>query len=143
MIHETCHSLVDAVANLPLGEGEGGSLNEGFADFFTAVYTNNPRLGEVAYLKGPFKRTVANNLKLSDKNGGLYHDSQILSGTLWDVEQALGAQKSLNLAMKILSRLGPSGDFSKVPDAVHQALTAGFADEDQKIVSEILAKRGW
>ncbi len=143
VIHESCHGLIDALARLPLGTGEGGSLNEGFADFFTTVFLNNPNLGEVAYMKGPYKRTVANNLKLSDKNGGLYHDSLILSGTFWEIRQALGEQKALNLAIKTLPRLGPNGNFDSVYPSVQYALSTGFVDADKKSINEILKNRGW
>ncbi len=143
VIHETCHGLIDALARLPLGTGEGGSLNEGFADFFTTVYLNNPNLGEVAYLKGPYKRTVQNDLKVSDKNGGLYHDSLILSGTFWEIRQKLGDQKTLNLAVKTLPRLGPNGNFDSLSTSVQYALVTGFMETDKIAVTDILKKRGW
>lgn len=143
VIHESCHGLIDALTRLPLGQGEGGSLNEGFADFLTTVYLNNPNLGEVAYMKGAYKRTVANDLTVSQKNGGLYHDSLILSGTFWEIRQALGDKKALNLAIKTLPRLGPNGNFQSVGPAVQYALSTGFVDADQKVITEIMKKRGW
>jgi len=143
VVHESCHGLIDALARLPLGTGEGGSLNEGFADFFTTVFLANPNLGEVAYLKGPYKRTVANDMKVSDKNGGLYHDSLILSGTFWEIRENLGDQKALDLAIKTLPRLGPNGVFSTVNSAIQYAMTTDFTEAEQTTINNILKKRGW
>lgn len=143
VFHEASHALVDTLAKLPLGQGEGGSLNEAFADFFTAVHFQNPNMAEVAYMKGPYKRTLANSKSMKDRNGGLYNDSQIVSGLFWDIKNTIGAEKSLELATKTLVRLGPSGNFLNFKAAVSDALNLGFADTEKKLVFELLQKRGF
>jgi len=143
VFHEASHALVDALAKLPLGQGEGGSLNEAFADFFTAVYFQNPNMAEVAYLKGPFKRTVANTKTMKDKTGGLYNDSLIVSGLFWDIKNSIGENKTLDLATKTLVRLGPSGNYSSLSAAVQYALQQGFSESEKKAVAELLLKRGF
>jgi Zn-dependent metalloprotease len=140
--HETCHSLVQALAQLPY-EGEGGSLNEGFSDFFTTAMFDNPKLAEASYMKGAFKRTVEVPYKLSDKNGALYHDSGILSGTFWQIRLKIGTDASLRLAVKTLSRIGPGGDFSSVRPAVEDALKEDFTATEIQTVQSVLGERGF
>src|SRR5690606_1502757 len=40
VMHEVSHVLIDELARLPF-QGEGGSINEGFADVFTTFYLNS------------------------------------------------------------------------------------------------------
>ena len=143
VIHEASHAVIEAIAHLPMGEGEGGSLNEGFADFFTTVYLNNPNLAEVAYIPGPYKRTVANNSVVSEKSNGLYHDSLILSGTFWEIKNSIGDDKAIALAVKTLARLGPNGNFQNLKSAVTSSLENGFSDDEKLKISKVLTKRGW
>jgi hypothetical protein len=140
--HEVGHALVQSLAQLPY-EGEGGSLNEGFADFFTAVMFDNPRMGESAYMKGPYKRTVEVSYTYQQKNGGLYHDSGILSGTFWDLKKALGSPTASRIAVKTLARLGPGGNFTNLRVAIEDSLAEGFSSEEIASVRTILSQRGW
>jgi len=143
VIHETGHALVQVLSNLPMGQGEGGSLNEAFADFFATSFLNNPNLGEVAFVKGPYSRTVDNQMKVSDKNGSLYHDSLIVSGTFYELQKKLGKSITLDLAVKTLERMGPNGNFSNFKQNVLLALQQGFTTEQTATVINILAQRGW
>jgi Zn-dependent metalloprotease len=143
VIHESVHALVDVVAGLPF-EGEGGSLNEGFADYFTAVQLNNPNMAEASYLKGPFRRSVVNSVTLNDKNGGLYHDSAIVSGTLWDLRERFGNIVGLRLASLTLNRLVPGSDFKDFGDSLHVVLESELGNAgDLQAGKEILRKRGF
>ncbi len=142
VIHESAHAVIDVLARLPF-EGEGGSLNEGFADFFTAMQLGNPRMGEVAYKKAPFRRTILNDLKLQDKNGGLYHDSGIASGTLWEISSAIGSKKSLELAMAVLNRLIPRSDLVDFGQTLKEVSDEKLTAEERQQVNQILEKRGF
>lgn len=142
VIHESIHALVDAVAHLPF-EGEGGSLNEAFADFFTTLQLDNPNLGEASYLKGPFKRSVANNYKLTDKNGGLYHDSGIASGTLWELRVKLGPDKAREIGILTLNRLVPSSDFNDFGQQLKAVLTQVLDQRELDLAMEIVRARGF
>ena len=139
--HETNHALIDAVAGLPF-EGEGGSINEAFADFFAASLLNNPKMGEVAYKKAPYKRTLDNTLKLSEKSGGLYHDSGIVSGLLWSIASAVGAEEGRNFAWQTLLRLNPGSDFNTLKLELDSVI-AKESPENQKKIKTILEDRGW
>lgn len=143
VVHESVHALVEAVARLPY-EGEGGSLNEAFADFFTALQLNNPNMGEASYLKGPFRRSVVNDFKLAEKNGGLYHDSGIISGTLWALSMRLGPEKGRELALLTLNRLVPNSDFKDFATKLNEVLPLVLSSsEELKAARMILKERGF
>jgi Zn-dependent metalloprotease len=142
VIHESVHALVDSIARLPY-EGEGGSLNEAFADFFTALQLDNPNMGEAAYLKGPYRRTLANDFKLADKTGGLYHDSGIVSGALWDLRKSLGQDKARQIALSTLNRLTPGSDLADFGVQVKEVLSLVLSIEEVGIAVAMLEKRGF
>lgn len=143
VVHESVHALVDSIAGLPF-EGEGGSLNEGFADFFTAAQLNNPNMGEASYLKGPFRRSVVTALALSDKNGGLYHDSGIVSGTLWDLKEQFGSQKGIRIAALTLARLVPGSDFKDFGQSLRLVIESELVNPAELQAGRaILQKRGF
>lgn len=139
--HESVHAVVEAVARLPY-ESEGGSLNEAMADYFTTTQFKNPNLGEASYKKAPYKRTVNNNLKLSEVNGGLYHDSGIVSGLLWNLRSELGEDITNNLAWGILLRMTPGSRFSNFKIELLDLLSKENP-EIQKKAHIILKDRGW
>ncbi|RME14816.1 MAG: hypothetical protein D6797_07990 [Bdellovibrio sp.] len=139
LCHEAAHAYIDAIAHLP-SEGEGGSLNEGFADFLAAAFTNSPYLGNVAYLKAPFKRNIQVPLTVQDMNGHLYHDSLIVSSTLWDIKKQIGTPKAVQLAFQTLAYLGPNGNFKSFIPAIERAMKELTNQND---VKEILRHKGW
>lgn len=141
VIHESAHAVIDVLAGLPY-EGEGGSLNEGFADYFTAMQLGSPRMGEVSYKKAPYRRTVLNTLSLDDRNGGLYHDSGIVSGTLWELSQQFGPAKGLDVAMSVLNRLVPGSDFADFGKTLKDVCLEKLSADEARMALVILGKRG-
>ncbi|MBS1970366.1 MAG: hypothetical protein JSU04_08660 [Bdellovibrionales bacterium] len=139
--HETMHAVIQAVAGLPY-EKQGGSLNEAFADFLTAVQLNNPRMGEASYKKAPFKRTVENDMQFAEVNGGLYHDSGIISGLLWALQKQLGKDQGLEIAWKTLLRLNYFSDFESFKKELLE-VSSKETPETQKIIRDEMKKRGW
>lgn len=142
VIHESAHSVIEAVARLPF-EGEGGSLNEGFADFFACVQLGHPFMGEQAYLKGPFKRSLTTVIKLDEKNGGLYHDSQILSGLLWQFYVDLGEKSSLKIASRLLVEMSPLSDFNELKSLLPKVLYDVLNPAEIRKALKILEARGF
>lgn len=141
--HEVAHAIIDSISGMGT-EGETASLNEAFADYLTATMWENPELGHTAFMKRPFTRTVNIRTKFAEKNGGLYHDSGILSGTFWDMELKIGAKKTQMLALKTIARLGAQPRFADVRPAIIDAMgAASFSIEDIKAVTTILDDRGW
>ncbi len=141
VIHEATHALVDELTQMPY-EDEAGSLNEAYADFFACGLLKSALLGDVAYKKGPYKRNLVNNLKLSDKNGAKYHDSGIVSGTLWEMRDKLGEEKTFKLAIQVLTRLHPQSDFADFKNNLLLNVQK-LSLEDQQKVESTLVTRGW
>lgn len=140
--HEVFHSLIESVSRLPF-EGEGGSLNEAFADFFTSQLLKKAPLGDSSFLQGPFKRSVDNSKKWTDKSGALYGDSLIISGLLWELSQKIGEDKILKVALRTLARLNPTSQFTDFNRECRAALKE-FLDEDEFTQAQnILAQRGF
>lgn len=140
--HETGHAIVEALTQLPY-ENEGGSINEGLSDFFAAAQLDNPNMAEVSYLKGPYRRTVANPMRWTEKTGGLYHDSAIISGMLWDLKKELGLDRALDLLLKTLVRVTPSTDFQDFQSKLYFVLRQELSGESRSKVAKILKDREW
>jgi Zn-dependent metalloprotease len=143
LIHESIHAVIDAYASLP-SEGEGGGYNEGFADLFTALILDNPKMGEASYLKGPFRRTLENQLKAySDFTPGVYQNGSILGGTFWDMKAILGNELTAKLAFRTLVRLGKGAKFDDFPSALADAGKGLITDDQARQVADIARARGW
>lgn len=141
--HEVAHAIVDSLSGMGT-EGESASINEAFADYLTASLWENPELGHTAFLRRPFTRTVNIKTHFSEKNGGLYHDSGILSGTFWDIEKVLGPLDTQKLALKTIVRLGSLPTFNDVRFAIDDAMaTMSLKSEAIQTVQGILDTRGW
>lgn len=142
VMHEAAHALVETLARLPF-QGEGGSLNEGFADFFTCAQLKSPLLADTAYKKKAYRRTVANSMKLADRNGGLYNDSLIVSGTLWEMREKLGEEKIVPFAVKLLSRQHPGSDLASFGQSLKDLSSETFKGEELTQLQSIITERGW
>lgn len=142
VIHETVHALVEAVANLPT-QGEGGSLNEAFADFFTCLQLRSPLLGDLAYRKAAYRRTLENNFSKHERTGGLYADSLIVSGLLWELRSLVGEDAVRDLAMDTLLMLHPGSHFDDFADKLKLTIQKNLFGEYQLEALKILQRRGW
>ncbi|MGZ3694270.1 MAG: hypothetical protein ACXWQO_08720 [Bdellovibrionota bacterium] len=143
LIHESIHAVIDAYAGLP-SEGEGGGFNEGFADLFTALILDNPRMGEASYLKGPYRRTLENRLiAYRDFAPGVYQNGQIVAGTFWDMKAALGNELTAKLAFRTLVRLGKGGKFDDFRAALTNAAQGLLSSDQARQVMASASARGW
>lgn len=136
VMHETAHAFVEALAGLPQG-----SLNEAFADFFTTSFLDHPLLGEVSYLKGPYTRSVDNQLTFKDKKETVYGDSQIVSGALWEIRKQIGVEKAELLALKTLIRLGPDTEFDKIGKNIKSVIQSDFTELEKAKILKVLELR--
>jgi hypothetical protein len=141
VIHESVHGVVEAVAQLPY-QGQGGSINEGFADFFATIQLADPRLGSASYRLAPYKRTVDNTTSWKDLDGGLYHDSGAVSGLFWAVKKQLGDGVAVRLAWDVLIHCHPETDFLSLKAQIQRSMAILPADS-QAVVNSIMAQRGW
>lgn len=140
--HEAFHAVIDGLARLPF-EKEGGSVNEAFADFYTCVALERPYLAEASYLKGPYKRSLEINRRLDEKNGGLYHDSLIISGLLWEIKEKLGQKKALSLATETLVKLNYYTEFNDFNQKLLAVIQEKLTGDDLQTMQAILKKRGF
>lgn len=142
VIHETSHAFVDAIIGLPF-EGEGGSINEALADFLTAMILDNPNMGEVSFLKGPYKRSLNTNKNLSEKNGLLYHDSLIVSGLLWDLKKVYNKKEIESFIVELMIRLNPSSNIDDVKIILNALIKQSEFSDKASIAEAVLRQRGW
>lgn len=143
LIHEGIHAVIDAYAGLP-SEGEGGSFNEGFADLFTALILDNPRMGEASYLKGPYRRTLEHNLQAyRDFNTGVYQNGSIVAATFWDMKAALGTELTAKLAFRTLVRLGKGARFDDFSAALASAADGLLGPDQARYALDTARNRGW
>lgn len=143
LIHESIHAVIDAYAGLP-SEGEGGGFNEGFADLFTALILDNPRIGEASYVPGPFRRTLENRLMAyKDFAPGVYQNGTIVGGTFWDMKSSLGNELTAKLAFRTLVRLGRGAAFDDFPSALANAADGLLTPEQKTIALHAATDRGW
>lgn len=140
--HEVFHSLVETLSHLPY-EGEGGSLNEAFADFFTSQLLGRPELGDSAFLQGPYKRSLVNEKKWSERNGALYGDSLIISGLMWSLGRQIPSEKMQLVALKTLSHLNPASQFVDFNREFRRALTQHLSPSELKIALRMMSERGF
>lgn len=141
VIHEVSHILNNLIARLPT-QGEGGSLNEAFADFFTASYLGSPLLGQYSFKQGA-RRNLEDVILFTSKNGSLYGDSQIVSGTLWQIRKELGPDLAQKLALRTLTRLGPSQALADFSNAISLASQDLLTEPQRQKVDAILKGRQW
>jgi len=137
VMHEAGHAVVAVIASLPY-QNEGGSINEGYADFLTCFQLKNPRLGEVAYKKAAYKREIATLVTMKEKNGGLYHDSAIVSSVLWKLREKLGEDRSLDIAVGTLKRLTPVSNLNDFAVELQKVVESQLQGADLKISQELL-----
>lgn len=140
VMHEVSHAVIERLARLPT-DGEGGSLNEGFADFFTSFALGTAHMGESSFKPGAYRRTVETVMKLSERNGGLYHDSAVVSGLFWSMKTIVSDDKIISLAVRTLNRLGPDADFNKFQESLVEQSQEIFQDEELAKVQQIFRER--
>lgn len=139
--HEYMHAVIDRVSGLG-HEGEPGSLNEAFADFFACHILNRPLLGESSYMLAPYKRNIGQVLKFDSKNGGLYHDSLIVSSLLWEIREKIGTEKAEKLAFEVLLQLHPLSDFDYFLKVIQLKAEEQLSKNELALFKEILKSRG-
>lgn len=93
VIHEYTHAVTYGLTQMG-SMGAAGAMNEAFSDYFAAVLTGDPVIGEyvVSPTGRPYMRTLVNDLQFpGDLTGESHDDSRIFSGALWKLRGALGA----------------------------------------------------
>jgi Zn-dependent metalloprotease len=107
--HEYTHAVVGKTAGLGhFGfdlygmSAEPGSMNEGYADYFSSTITNDPLVG--SYMSTD--RDLNNSLKCPDDVRGESHmDSRFFSAALWEIRKELGKEISDQIVFESMSTL--------------------------------------
>ncbi|MBN2373254.1 hypothetical protein JXL19_05675 [bacterium] len=105
--HECAHAVTDSIygqlEGLGKGIGDAGgyaalsrftefdAMHEAFSDYWACTINNDPQIAEGGFWIGhDYVRTLENGLNyLTNYGQELYQSSQILSGAMWDLRQAL------------------------------------------------------
>lgn len=153
--HEFGHGIVDVTASLEgfqtdrlYGVGyEPGALNEGMADYFSATFTDDPRLAD--YFAGGrgegSLRDLANDARCPDDLFGEVHqDGEIWGGALWSIREVIGADKADRLAFATLTMLSSLSTFDEAGQVLVDtaATLEGFTEEDRTTVQQVVTDRG-
>lgn len=117
--HEYTHRIVESVyttagACLQCAV-QNGSMNEGWADYFAASFTNVPNFGAGCFAG---RNIDTPDLRMPDNWVGTVHeDGVIFSGALWDTRTALGAVYVDGLALRAIKQ-APMGGFTEYLQAM-------------------------
>lgn len=157
--HEFGHAVVDSTIGL-VGEwhvdSQGampspGSMNEGLADYFSAIVTDDGVVGE--YVGGAFGRTAIRTIDNQDTcpagiGGEVHYDSTFFSGAMWEARKGLTVEQKALFDQAILEALqtAPSGDVSYA-DVAEQFVasveaTDGLGSEIANVLSQSFTDRG-
>jgi len=138
--HELGHVIVSQISGLAT-QGESGSLNEAFADYISASLNQTPLMGSFSYIPKPFKRNLEEVTTWDMAKGGLYFDSQIFSGILWEIRKAVSPQVANKIVLRTISRLSSYAKFNDFPQAVLLACHDLLTEEETTKIIQIFRKR--
>lgn len=108
-MHAVITSLVGKLNSLGIDKwginSDTGSLNEGWADYFAASFSNDSALGQYASSVNEYDeislRDINNNFSCpTNIIGEIHNDSQIWSGTLWEIRTNIKNKFSINKALE-------------------------------------------
>jgi hypothetical protein len=144
VVHEFGHSVVHAYAPGLLGKSWSlgdASLHEGYADFLSCIYFDNPLSAAALHLalwkegdagdylqkigfdsKHPGRACNSSHINPRDVDSDPHVTGMIASGALWDVRSQVGAVTGDKLALSALAHLARSdNDFTDLLEAVLEA----------------------
>lgn len=131
-----CYYLGTAVQNM-----QDGSLNEGFADIYSALQRDDPRIGNGFYVNpSQILRNCQNTRKWPNNIAGDPHtNGSIIAGAYWDLRKATDITTARRLFVKTCA-LTPDGngavDAVSLGDAFTNVLVATIlADDDDNDLS--------
>ena len=126
---------------------EPGALNEGLADYFAAVRTDDPEIGTYSgeSLGRPWIRTLDGTARCPESLYGQVHaDSQPFSQALWEARSALEADQRPLLdraVMDALPSIGPEGSFADATRAIEAEVRLQLGEETAHRVATAFAER--
>lgn len=163
--HEFTHGVIYSTAGFEYLQvdahgalNEGGAMHEGFADYFAAAITNDPKVGDYVGPRVPVSevappaegslRDLENDFKCPDLLVGEVHvDSEHFSAALWASRKRVGgdAPNTFDAAVfDALVSLSPRASFKDAAEAVAGSAAAAFPGvaNARELVLEEFRKRG-
>ena len=113
--HEYTHGVTGRIyQGFPLPySGQSGAMNEAWSDYFPCTITDEPLIGEGGLFNGSpnrYMRNLYNDMHFPENwQGEVHRDSPFISGSLWRIRLALGADIADSLAH--YSRYGHADNF--------------------------------
>lgn len=159
-MHAVTASLINKLNTLGLDSfginSEPGSINEGWADYFSAAFSEDPLVGEyAANIEGDGEtslRNIQNQLSCpSDVIGEIHNDSQVWSGALWEIRSLIknqqGQDKAYDFDRAVLATLAMAKNTESFNDQADKLISnlESQGKFSQEIIDEakgILKKRG-
>jgi len=142
--HEYTHASTNAIVRLAYKD-ESGAMDEGMADFFACLLTDDPELGEwtVQKLGWPYLRNLEEKLHYpEDIHGEVHADGKIWGCLLWDLKLALGTDVAAALVHKSRYYLSYRAKFVNGLKALLEADKRLFGGEHAATVTDVAARRG-
>lgn len=144
--HEYTHAVTDAIVKLDY-ESESGAINEAFSDYFAGSISDDPETGEyiVSKVKEKYLRTMKNSAHYpEDITNEVHIDSQILSGGLWDLRNAIGAKDADALIhfSRYYLQGKPRAKFTDALDALIASDREHFSGKYAGTIKKVMASRG-
>ncbi|MCP4501865.1 MAG: MYXO-CTERM sorting domain-containing protein [Deltaproteobacteria bacterium] len=135
-VHAVVHSFVPSLHSLGKdqygGQAEGGGLNEGWADYFSASLRNESTMGAYGALGldvGELSLRNSENTKScpNDITGEVHDDSEPWAGALWDIRKAViaahGESEVIVLDRAVLLSLAQADDDETMERAAERVMT--------------------
>ncbi len=142
--HEYTHAVLDYI-NPDLKGEEADALHEGYADYFACSLTDDGQIGEwvVAERGEPHLRDLTGKKRYPrDLKGDAHADSEIWSGTCWELRSLLGKRKSDCLVYECMHFLPEFASFLDAATGLVQADENVFSGRHSGRIIEILISRG-
>jgi hypothetical protein len=162
IFHEAGHGVVEDAGGLGCGfrgacydelgpDWTALGLNEGYADYLSVAYTDDPELGEHAGRafggEGSIRDADNDRLCPFDLVGESHSDGRIWAGTGWDLRMALGADVADQLVYRVLLTLADDAGYAEAAAALlfaaDEALEDGeLTEEERADVARIVGPEG-
>ncbi len=144
--HEYTHAVVNSVVGSSQGKAFG-ALDEGYADYFSASFLDDPNVAEFAGplfgSRYPFLRTLQNtNVFPRDFFDEEHQASLIWSGALWEARGRLGADRADRVALTGLQGLTAQAEFFHAALATIVAADRLFGTSAGDQVLDVMLRRG-
>jgi Zn-dependent metalloprotease len=156
MVHEYTHGVSNRLVGAKtsttcLAKIQSGALGEGWSDYFSASFFNDPVIG--AYITqnsvSGIRRYSYDNYPLTYEDIGngthgyeVHDDGEIWAGTLWDLRKSLGAAKTDQLVLDGLRSTPCNPSMTDARDAILTADQADNNSANRKTIWTIFAKHG-